>query len=254
MTADTDRPAQHGQPDLLAVVHRLRPTSEADQLWDPQEQAAARDRILAAGRPVDELAGRRRKRRPLAVLAFSGAVLVAGTGAAAAGGLMPQAFTDALSNWSSPSTDGGPGVDPANAKRTATAPGPDGTVFTVLTAAAAQDPDYTCTVALFETKQSAAGPGPAAFEEASSNWCQQGPATGPFGAGGLDVFGDYYVYYAVTGDAVRAELHTASGQAYPVVTSGGNFFGWYPAPAAGEGRAELVGYAADGTEVGRTVI
>lgn len=64
----------------------------------------------------------------------------------------------------------------------------------------------------------------------------------------------YYVWTASAGAAVRAELRTASGRTYPVVRYDGTFFGWYPPPADGRPRAQLIGYAADGTEIGRAPV
>ena len=260
MTTRTDRSAQPGPTDLLAVLTAIRPSTDIDEVWDPSEQAAVRDRITADSGSVpaaaDELAQRRaRRRRPLAVLALSGAVLAGGVGAAAAGGLMPQAFVDRFSAlWQTDPMEGAPAVDPSTAERVATAPGPDGQVFTVMSAAAADDPDSTCTVALFETPGSAALPGPAAFVDVSSNWCQDGPETRPFGTGAdIDVFHGYYIWNAPAGDAVRGELRTPSGETYPVVSSDGRLWGWFPARVEGEPlvQAELIGYAADGTEIGR---
>jgi hypothetical protein len=34
----------------------------------------------------------------------------------------------------------------------------------------------------------------------------------------------------------------------------GYFYGWFTAPGIGEPQAELVGYAGDGSQVGRTTI
>ena len=79
----------------------------------------------------------RPRRKHAAALAFSAAVIVGGSGAAAASGLVPQAFIDAFP-WAS--WPDGPPVDPADARRIATAPGPDGTVFTLMAAPAAADP------------------------------------------------------------------------------------------------------------------
>ena len=259
MTTRTDRSSQPGSPDLLAVLTAIRPSTDADEAWDPRDQAAVRDRITAGAGPVtDELADRRR-RRPLAVLALSGLVVAGGAGAAAAGGVMPQAFINAFPYWATPS-EGKPAVDPSTGERVATAPGPEGKVFTVMSAAAADEPDFTCTVALFETPESAALPGPAAFVDVSSNWCQDGPETSPFGSGAdidvaaghdFDLVGGYYVWRTPAGAAVRGELRTPSGETYPVVSAGGWLRGWFPARVEGEPQAELIGYAADGTEVGR---
>ena len=257
MTTRTDHSPEPGSTDLFAVLTAIRPSTDIDEVWNPREQAAVRDRITADSQPAaaatDELAERRgRKHRPLAVLTLSGLVLAGGVGAAAAGGLMPQAFINAFSGWQATPVEGNPAVDPATAERVATAPGPDGEVFTVMSAAAADDPDFTCTVALFETPESAALPGPAAFVDVSSNWCQDGPETLPFGSGAnIDVFDGYYIWNAPAGDAVRGELRTPSGETYPVVNSDGRLWGWFPAQVEGEPRAELIGYAADGTEVGR---
>jgi len=258
MTTRTDHSPESGSPDLLAVLTAIRPSTDIDEVWAPREQATVRNRITADSDPAaavtDELAERRsRKRRPLAVLALSGLVLAGGVGAAAAGGLMPQAFLDAFPSWHDFNAEGGSHpVDVAAAQRAATAPGPDGKVFTVMTATATDDPDYKCAVALFETPQSAAGPGPADFTDVSSNWCQEGPETGSFGSGSaIDVYHSYYIWWVPAGDAVRGELHTPRGETYPVVSSGGRLWGWFPARAEGEQQAELIGYAADGTEVGR---
>ena len=125
-------------------------------------------------------------------------------------------------------------------------------MFTVLVATADEDPDLVCTVALFEAPASAALPGPAAFTEASGNWCQDGPDTAPFGSGvDVEVSGGRDVWWTAAGEAVRGELRTPSGETYPVVSSGGRLWGWFPAHVEGEPQAELIGYAADGSEVGR---
>jgi len=260
MTNRSDHSPEPGSTDLLAVLTAIRPSTDINEVWDPRDQAAVRDRITAGNEPtaaaIDELAGRRaRKRRPLAVLAVSGLVLAGGVGAAAAGGLMPQAFIDRFSaSWQTDPMEGAPAVDPSTAERVATAPGPDGEVFTVMSAAAADNPNFTCTVAVFETPESAALPGPAAFVDVSSNWCQDGPETLPFGSGAnVDVFQGYYIWNAPASDAVRGELRTPSGETYPVVSSEGRLWGWFPARVEGEPlvQAELIGYAADGTEIGR---
>lgn len=252
----TDRSSQPGSPDLLAVLTAIRPSTDLDDVWGPRDQAAVRDRITAGTGPVTDEPADRRWRRPLAVLALSGVVLAGGAAAAAAGGRVPQAFIDRFSAiWQTDPMEDAPAVDPSTAERVATAPGPDGEVFTVMSAAAADDPGFTCTVALFETPESAALPGPAAFTDVSSNWCQDGPETRPFGSGAdVDVFHGYHVWHAPAGEAVRGELRTPAGETYPVVSAGGRLWGWFPARVEGEPQAELIGYAADGTEVGRAPV
>jgi hypothetical protein len=49
------------------------------------------------------------------------------------------------------------------------------------------------------------------------------------------------------GNAVRAEVHTPDGQAYPALLVDGDFWGWFPTDA----RPTLVGYATDGTVIDR---
>jgi hypothetical protein len=251
MTTRITDSEQPGSTDLLAVLTAVRPSIDIDQAWAPVEQAAVRERIIASTDPVDELSTRRRRaRRPVVVLAVSGVVLAGGGGAAVAGGLMPQPFIEAFSYWEHP-PENRSAVDPSTAERVASAPGPDGTVFTVVVAHAEDDPDYQCSTTLFETPDSASGPGPAAFTDASGSYCHNGSETAPFGwGGGVSVTDGYYVWDSPAGEAVRAELRTASGETYPVLRYGGTFFGWFPAPAAGDPHPELIGYAADGTEIG----
>ncbi|NDI50408.1 hypothetical protein [Goekera deserti] len=237
-------------PDLLAVLAAVRPDPDADRGWSLQDQAAVRARIMTdTSRPADELAARRGRRRVVALVTVG--LLLTG-GGAVAGGLVPQAFTDRFPYWA----DGGPSqpsVDPADAERVATAPGPDGLVFSLVVARADSDPDHHCTVAVFETAESAVRPGPSEFTDVSNNSCHSGPeSTGPFGAGDVVWADGYWVWDAPSGDAVRAELRTSAGETYPVVSYGGSFYGWFPALGQDEPReAELIGYAADGTEVGR---
>jgi hypothetical protein len=234
-------PGEHREPATVLAARQL--------VTDSHER-----RPLARRRPVRSGGSRKRTAGLLGVAAT--VVVGGGVGAAAAGGLMPQAFIDAFSApWQTAPAEGNPSVDPATAERVATAAGPDGRVFTVMAAVAADNPDFTCTVALFETPESAAMPGPAAFVDGSSNWCQDGPETLPFGSGAnIDVFQGYYVWNAPASDAVRGELRTPSGETYPVVSSAGRLWGWFPARVEGEPQAELIGYAADGTEIGREAV
>lgn len=265
--------------DALATLAALRPRAGGEQAWTAQEQAALRQRIMATdlgtGTGAEAVKGvtgdgtplvrpLRSRRQHAAVIALSVAVLAGGSGAAAASGLMPQAFIDSLSSWRT--WPEGPPVDPATAQRIATAPGPDGTVFTLMAAAAADDPDFQCVVALYETPDSALQPGPAAFQDVSGNWCQDGPDDRPFGAIGSDVANaawftkdigvrsDTWVWYASAGKAVTAELRTTDGASYPVLKHNGMFFGWVPAPALDQPHPVLIGYDANGKEVGRDTV
>jgi hypothetical protein len=245
--------AHRDQPDPLTVITALRPRPE-EHLWTEQERAEVRMRVLRSPRPTAPERPSRYRRRAL-TLGLSGVLAVAGGGAAVAGGLVPQAFVDAFAYWQDePPGASGPSVDPSTAERAATAPGPDGAVFTVVIAHAADEPEWRCTTALFETPESAAQYGPSVFTDAFGSICE-GPATRAFGdAISVSKNDGRSVWQAGAGDAVRAELRTADGQTWPVVLVDGYFYGWFPAPGIGEPQAELVGYAGDGSQVGRTTI
>jgi hypothetical protein len=270
MTTSTPSDTTPGGPDALATLTALRPDTRRMQGWSAQEQAATRERIMAtdatledaahrAARPVLPVAGRRKH---AAAVALGALVVVSGAGAAAAGGLVPQAFVDAFTHWRT--WPGDHRVDPATAVRIATAPGPDGTVFTLVAAHADDDPDHQCLVTLYETQQSTRQPGPAVFQDVSGNWCQDGSTDEPFGAttavdvasgagySRVGVTGDTWVWSTSTGSAASARLRTTDGQTYPVLTYEGRFFGWFPAPEDGQDRPVLTGYDADGTPIGQT--
>lgn len=240
--------------DPMAVLTALRPRAEADPGWSDQDRAQVLARVLASPRPSPPRRPARHRRRAL-TLGISAALVAAGGGAAVAGGAVPQAFVDAFAYWQDePWGPASPSVDPSTAERVATAPGPDGTVFTVVSAHAAGDPQWRCTTALFETPESAAMPGPAVFTDAFGSFCE-GPRTISFGDyAGVSVTSGRYVWQVGAGAAVRGELRTASGESWPVVLAGGSFYGWFPAPQPGEAQAVLVGYAADGTELGRVPV
>ena len=79
------------------------------------------------------------------------------------------------------------------------------------------------------------------------------PSTGPFGVDAVEYVDTATVWFGHAGDAVTAELRMPSGELYPVVRVEGYLFGWYPLPRPGERDAPtLIGFAADGTEVGKT--
>jgi ferric-dicitrate binding protein FerR (iron transport regulator) len=240
--------------DPLTVITALRPRPEEDAAWTQQERAALLTRVLHSPRPWAPSRPSRLRRRTL-TLGLSGVLVVAGGGAAVAGGLVPQAFVDAFAYWQNqPSGENSPPVDPSTAERAATAPGPGGTVFTVVSAHAADDPSFRCTTALFETPESAAQPGPAVFTDAFGSVCEK-PSHRTFGDGtNVAVTDGKYVWQIPAGDAVRGELRTASGEDWPVVLVDGSFYGWFPALEPGEPHPVLVGYAADGSEVGRTSV
>lgn len=221
------------------VLDELRPTVEP---LDPAWSRATLAEIMSADtRPAARGTARRSRRRVAAVGTAVAASLVAGVGVAAASGEMPQAFTDAFAAWRSWP---GQGADPADAERVATAPGPHGSVFTVMSTNDADGP--SCRTAILETAESAASPGPASFTQVYGDFCADGPTFTTFGKVGLDhttVAG----YMVSAGDAVRAVVQTPSGQEYPALLVDGDFWGWFPKSA----RPTLTGYASDGSVVGR---
>lgn len=245
--------------DPLDVLTALRPR--------PSEPVADHLRRRVLDTPPQAPAVRRPRRRYVAALA--GALVLSGGGAAVAGGVVPEAFTDAFAGWTSDTwqDNGVTGADPATAERVASQPGPDGTVFSVLAAPtrAADDPDGpvvgACTVAVLETRASAAGTGPSDFEDVSGNGCQPSLRGERFATlGGVDVVRaawtrlpgrDLWVWSFAAGNAVTAEVVTADGRRWPALVHDGTLYGWIPAPADGDAPPELVGHAADGSEVGR---
>lgn len=233
--------------DRLTVLSELRPQTSLDAVWTVDEQRTVRERILAdrpspaTARPI------RRKRAAIAGVVVLGLVAVPGVASAVASGMKPQAFIDAYDYWGS-NPDGS--VDPATAARAATAPGPFGGTFSVLTAK--NKDGLTCIGPVIETSTSARAELPDNFEDGGS-FCQAAPSTMPFGLDSVMYTQSATVWWGPAGDAVTAELRMPSGEAYPVVRVGGYLFGWFPLPAPGERDAPiLTGFAADGTEVGKT--
>ncbi|WP_433608144.1 hypothetical protein [Prescottella agglutinans] len=234
--------------DPLATLAKIRPDAHADDLWPKPLQVAERERIMATA--VLPVVPPTRRRRTGAVALVAAISAVGGVGVAAAGGLMPKAFTDAYANWLDyPHSSG---VNPAAAERVASIPGPGGTVFSVFVA---HGSDGTrCVAPVFESVADTEQAGPANFTKLM-NYCRPTADTGPFGEGGggeVGTSGDltYFTYDAAAGTAVRAELHTRSGEVFPTVLVEGRFFGWFPMPD-GVPMATLVGYDADGNVIGR---
>lgn len=236
--------------DRLTILSDIRPQVTLDAVWTPEQQAAVRDRILA-NRPVT---GARRPRRARAA-AIAGAlglgvIALPGVAAAVGNGMQAQAFFDAYAYW----FDDPQGVvDPATAERAATAPGPNGQSFSVITAKTTDG--RVCLAPVFESSTSSDATLPDYFEDVGGSFCTDGPSTAPFGADTFARTDSGAVWWAHAGDAVTAELRTSSGEVYPVVRVEGYLFGWYPLPP-GDPDADdwptITGYAADGTEVGRT--
>ncbi|SDD25706.1 hypothetical protein [Rhodococcus tukisamuensis] len=235
--------------NLLTTLEQIRPDAHIDELWPNHLQVTARDRIMATS--TDPVVPVARRRRAGAIAVVAAITAAGGVGVAAATGLMPKAFTDAYSGWLTyPDSSG---VNPAAAERIAAIPGPDGTVMSVFVA---QGTDGTrCVAPVFESAADTEQAGPANFTKLM-NYCRPAVDTGPFGQGAGGEVGTsgsltYFTYDAAAGEAVRAELHTSSGEVFPTMLVEGRFFGWFPMPD-GMPMATLVGYDANGNVIGRT--
>lgn len=244
--------------DVLTTLDTIRPeTTHLDEQWSGNALAS----ILAA--PVERPTPRTpRKHRARTVVAGAVGVGLLGAGAATAAGLTPQSFSDAFRGWGTVSPESEPGaqaVDPATAKRVATAAGPGGTVFS-LVAAPGQD-SFSCVAVLFETPASAAAPDPSGFIDANGSQCADvPPADARFGdMAAVDVqrqpmvLGerDVRVLSISAGPATRAVVRTADGEAHPMLRFEGRFYGWFVGQGDDTRKAVLIGYTADGAEVGR---
>lgn len=249
---------RHAPTTLDTTLEALRPdTLPFDEQWS----RAALAGILAtpSGSPTS------RPRRVRMVVAGAVAVGLLGAGAATAAGLVPQVFTEAFAGWSVVPAEGEPGrqaVDPATAERVATAAGPNGTVFS-LVAAPGRD-GFSCVAVLFETSASVAAAVPSAFVDGDGGLCAaQPPVDARFGQmAALDVqrlpaaLGEREigVLSIWAGSAARAEVRTADGVRRPLLRLGGRFYGWFVGHGDDAGPALVIGFDADGTEIGRARI
>lgn len=224
------------------TLEAIRPVpATLDRDWSDRtlSEILAAESVRRSSRP------RRTARRRAAVAGLAlAATAVSGVGvAAAATGLGSHSFADVFSSWKK--WPGNDGADPATAVRAATAPGPQGTVFSVLSTGG--EDQRGCRTAVFESASSSAGSIPSDFIGASSSFCSTESTFTDFGGVGVD-FSDMGAVFTVSaGEAVRAEVRTPDGLEYPALLVGGDFWGWFPKAA----HPTLVGYAADGAIVGR---
>jgi len=233
----------------LTVLSEMRPQTSLDTLWSAEQQTVVRDRILADRSSPAKTRPNRRRRAALAGAVALGLVAVPGVATAVGSGMKPQAFFDAYDYWNDNSAGT---VDPTTATRAATAPGPYGGSFSVLTAR--NGDGLTCIGPVFESSTSAKAQLPDDFEDGGS-FCHTDPSTRPFGFDTAGFTDTAIVWWAHAGVAVRAELRMPTGETYPVVLVEGVLFGWYPLPfRAQEDRPTLTGYASDGTAVGEIQI
>lgn len=230
--------------DPLVTLTALRPRTTVDKAWPAVNRTATYEGITATTRSVTEATPKRRRTpRLVAIALLAGLGVPAGIGAANAAGLLPDAFIRNYASWRQDT-----GVDPATATRVATAPGPDGTVFTVWTAKA---PNGTvCIAPLFETATSAKAPQPSAFE-ANGSTCQPAERHQSFGvSSGINADDKNHTYQVSAGDTARAELRLHDGTVLPAIRVENNYLGWYPT-AHGQKPPVLTAYDLAGNVIGR---
>jgi hypothetical protein len=229
--------------DLLTV---MRPSATLNTVWSVAEQDAALERILIQPRTPRTTKPDRPRWPALAAALVVGLFTAPGVATAVGSGMRPQAFFDAYDYWND-NPNGS--VEPSTATRAATAPGPFGGTFSVLTAR--NTDGLTCIGPVFETSTSAAVQLPDDFEDGGS-FCHAAPSTLPFGIDSVMYTDSATVWWAHAGDAVAGEVRMPSGEVYPVVRVEGYLFGWYPLPEPGQREdAVLTGFAPDGSVVGR---
>lgn len=234
----------------MDVLVRIRPAAAVDRAWDAHDQNAVRESILADRAATLAPAGRVRSLRPTRSVAIAGAVAAAvvlapGAAAALGDGLRAQSFFDAYSYWSE---NPGGAVDAAHVERIATAPGPDGNVFSVLTAT--NSDGTTCLAPIIESPASADSEAPNLFTDGGAVCAS--PDAGPqtVGATFVGPTDSAVVLYGYAGEATRAEVRTPDGETYPVIIAKRYLFGWYPLPVRTPDRAPtLYVFAADGSVV-----
>lgn len=209
---------------------------------DPEWSNETLTRVLASTPTPGPARTARPRRRHIAAVGVAVVASFGGITVASASGLMPQAFTDEFAMWKDWP---GRSTDPATAKRAATAPGPNGLVFSVMSTANGQAD--SCRTSVLETAESAKLPGPADFTAIFDNFCSDEPSLPDFGGVSVNFHADSANGYVVSaGEAVRAVVTTPDGQEYPALLVEGDFWGWFP---FGE-RPTLTAYAADGSIVG----
>lgn len=234
--------------DPLTVLKTLRPTPPLDGDWSVAE--LSRITTSPTTRPAAQQPIQRRRRRIVVSSAVAGALFAGGIGTAAATGLLPDRLLNLLDTMS-PSPDAAHQTASATVQRAATAPGPDGQVFSVVTWDEGPGSDYEwCSVPVIETAASAAEPVPADFYD-NGAVCGPGGFADEFAAEyGVNASDPYAVFEVKAGTAVRGELRLPDGSTYPAVLVRGWLYGWFPPATEGV----LTGYTQDGTVAGTVTL
>lgn len=187
-----------------------------------------------------------RPRRIAATLAAAVLVPVAGVSAAAAGGVLPQPFVNAMGFLRQE------GVSPEAAQLVGSLPGPTGKRFEVWRTSGH---DTTCLSIWFMPSTAPAGQDvPDASGGAST--CRSAPATTFAQGGTLDGGGNdgRWVFKYDAGPATRATLQLPDGTTMPTLVSNGLILGWFSSPTPVGPVAVLTGFTHTGAIVGRTTL
>jgi hypothetical protein len=206
--------------------------------------------ILAQPRPAPS---KRRRRLMLAAWISAIVVPVAGVGVAGAAGVIPTGARTAFP-WLAHPAPGEPSLDLSTAVRVMVEPGPEGRRFEVWVAHGQHG--YLCMAKTFAAADSTTTAQQVALPPGQGAACSTlAKAAGGFAENGGSDWGSVsYTSFAYTaGLAVRAELHLADGAVRAVPVQSGWVGGWLPKDVSGA-DAVLIGYAASGAEVGRTVL
>jgi hypothetical protein len=228
----------------IATIEALRPGPvDMDSTWADATLAA-----ILADEPDPVRRSRRnpRSRAVLVSLAVAASSVMGAGVAAAATDFVPQSFTDAFAFWKkdpAPGQLGQHSVDPGDARRVATAPGPRGAVFSVISTPG----NFACHTAVLESPQSAAEALPSSFVDVTSKWCSGSSRGTEFGAADVSFQNGVAGFVVAAGRAARASVEARDGREYPALLVDGEFWGWFPQ----DENPTLVGYAPDGSVVGR---
>lgn len=226
--------------DPVELLERLRPAARLETLLPARDRETMLQELLRADRDSPVRDAHQPARRWLVGIGVS-TVMLASVGTAAAAGLLPQSFTEVFSSWEE---DGYAQL--SETVRAGTAPGPDGSVFSVVTSR--NEDGSFCAGAVFESPESAAGSVPSVFAENGSS-CEPTPNRQEFGTNSAGSnTGSEYVFQVSAGAATSAVVESPSAEARPLVLANGWLYGWLPADY--DGSAVVNGYAADGSLVG----
>lgn len=221
----------------LHAVADATPVGPAPDLSPPQQRAT---HTPSPSRPPVC------RRKIAAALAAAVLVPVAGISAAAAGGVLPQPFVDAMGFLRQE------GVSPETAKLVGSLAGPTGKRFEVWRT---RSQSTTCLSIWFMPSTAPAGQAVPEVGGGGATTCRSAPAT-VFAQGGTLDGGNAgpWVFKYDAGPATRATLQLRDGTTMPTLVSDGLILGWLPSFPSDGPPAVLTGFTDTGAIVGRTTV